>query len=158
MNNLVDPIIHNHPHVMQAVLDVMQAVVLMEVDHAQPRDNSFTLIVSSDPSGSQESGGSVNGALAAPPNGFVPHNVQVGMVFLPNSQPDPVLGSLSMEGLSAWNCFFKPQPDITPDAIVSTLLIGWIFSLLSCSHLMILPEPSHLCSPRCGASPRGILM
>jgi hypothetical protein len=67
----------------------------MDIDHAVPGDRSITFTLSTDPSASEGSGGSVNGAFSRPPN-----NLHIGLALVPEVQADP--GCLSRESGAVW--------------------------------------------------------
>jgi hypothetical protein len=94
----------------------------MEIDHAAPGDSSVTLTISSDPSASDGSGGSVNGGLGGPQN-----NLQVGLVLDPETHGDP--GFLARESAAAWRKFFKP-PSVSDSHSTFSVPIDWVAFLM----------------------------
>ncbi|KAM0921363.1 hypothetical protein ACQ4PT_006904 [Festuca glaucescens] len=113
LNDIVNP----HPQHQEEVQH-------MDIDHAAPGDSSITLTISSDPSTSEGSGGSVNGAFVGPPN-----NLQIGLALLPEAQVDP--GFVSREGAIAWRKFFKPS-SVTDCHSTISVPIDWVEFLMSC--------------------------
>jgi hypothetical protein len=111
LNDLVNPAPQNQDELQQ-----------MDIDHAAPGDSSLTLTISSDPSASQGSGGSVNGGFVGPPN-----NLQIGLAMVPEIQGDP--GFLSREGASAWRKFFKPSSVSACHSTIS-VPIDWVEFLM----------------------------
>jgi hypothetical protein len=94
----------------------------MDIDHAAPGESSITLTISSDPSASDGSGGSVNGAFMMPPN-----NPQIGLALMPNNQGDP--GFVSREGAIAWRKFFNPSSASDCHSTIS-VPVDWVEFLM----------------------------
>jgi hypothetical protein len=123
LNDLLNPVIQNngHPPVVVALAapNLPQQAPAENDDMMQVEEihSDLTVTISSDNTLSDDSDDSVNGV----PPVIQQHNLQVGMVLMPDLPIDPVmqLGAnipsdrtsfyFSKEGTTAWSSFFKPD-------------------------------------------------